>query len=265
VAASGVARIVPENKDFLERLAPYARQLDAFRHARLGARAAVDLLRGTPTDPGPLVADAYLAKLPGARIAFVGAGGVRTDLLQGELTQGMVMGVLPFANTLVTLELTGAEVRQALEDAVAFRVSVRPPEGGDWRKLQVIHTAGLTYRILPTRPRGQRVAAVRVRGAAGVWTELDPSARYLLVTNSFLAGGGDGLATLRDSQGTRVDTGFLEHDAFAEYLTGLGVVRPADGARVVIEAPAAISRLRPVSLLWPRGLDFVGGHGALAA
>lgn len=253
VEASGVASVAQGDPALLARLSPYAEKIAAFQNAPIGATLRVDLLRGTSTDPGPLVADAYLAKVPGAQIAFVGAGGIRRNMLAGPVTLGQVMGVLPFGNTLVAMDLTGAQIRDALEDAVEFRVSTRPPENNDFNKIVVVHTAGLSYVIRPLQPKGSRIAALLLRTADGKTRPLDPAATYRLVTNSFLAGGGDGLATLKNVTLNRVDTGYLEHDALAEYLTTLGAkgdIVPPAGPRVVIEVPAGTGGLRSALERW---------------
>ncbi len=259
VEASGAACIAQGDPEFLARLAPYAEKIAAFQNAPIGGTGGavlrVDLLRGTGTDPGPLVADAYLAKVPGAQIAFVGAGGIRRNMLAGPVTLGQVMGVLPFGNTLVAMDLTGAQIKDALEDAVEFRVSTRPPENNDYNKIVVVHTAGLSYVIRPLEPKGSRIAALLLRTADGRTTPLDPAATYRLVTNSFLAGGGDGLATLKNATLNRVDTGYLEHDALAEHLAALGAkgaIAPPAGPRVVIELPQGAKTVSPRSALEPR-------------
>ncbi|MBI5519025.1 MAG: 5'-nucleotidase C-terminal domain-containing protein [Desulfovibrio sp.] len=253
VEASGAASVGPGDPALLAMLKPYAEKIAAFQNSSLGVTLRVDMLRGTATDPGPLVADAYLAKVPGAQIAMVGAGGIRRDMLAGPVTQGLVMGVLPFGNTLVAMDLTGAQVKDALEDAYEFRIRTRPPENGDPRRIALIHTAGLTYAVHPERPKGSRVDGLALRGTDGTAAPLDMAATYRLVTNSFLAGGGDGLATLKNATANRVDTGFLEHDAFAEHLKAQGAhggIGPAWGPRAVIVVPAGGDRLR--SALEPR-------------
>ncbi|MHC1701945.1 MAG: bifunctional UDP-sugar hydrolase/5'-nucleotidase [Humidesulfovibrio sp.] len=242
LTASGAARVVAEDAALAKRLEPYARQLEPFRNARIGARAAVDLIRGTATDPGAIVADAYLAGTPGAQLALLMPGGLRQDLFQGELTQGMVMGLLPFGNTLVSLDVTGAEFKSALEDAAEFRLKTHPPDGTaggtaagvDWRNVRVFHAAGFTCAVDPGRPRGGRIGSLRVRKADGGFAEIDPAATYRLVTNSYLAGGGDGQDTLKNAEGSRVDSGYLEHDVLAEHLKALGVVEAPKERRVVV-------------------------------
>lgn len=239
LADSGLARNVPEDPDMKKRLEPYAKQLVQLQNASLGARARVDLVRGSATDPGPIVADAYLKSAPSAQIAFVNAGGLRRDLFAGDLTLGMVLGVLPFGNTLVTLDLTGAEIKKALEEAVEFRITLRPPDNRDLRKLSIIHTAGLTYTIRPGRAEGERIFDLRVRRADGSLAPLDPAGTYRVVTSSFLAGGGDGLDTLKAAK-IRTDTGILEHDALARHLSALKDVVPPAQPRVVIDLGAGL-------------------------
>ena len=245
LTASGVARVVAEDAGVAARIASYARRLDAFRNAPLGARAVVDLIRGTATDPGPIVADAYLAKAPGAQLALLMPGGLRQDLYQGELTLGLVMGVLPFGNTLVTLNISGAEFKNALEDAAEFRLKVHPPDpakgGADAGNAALFHAGGFTCVVDPARPRGERVSQILVRGPGGGFAEMDPAATYLLVTNSYLAGGGDGQATLKGITTDRRDTGHLEHDALAEHLKALGVVQAPAQRRVVLRQGAGLS------------------------
>lgn len=252
LTASGAARVVAEDAGILARLAPYAAQLDAFRHEPIGATAAENLVRGTATDPGPLVADAYRAAVPGADLALIMPGNVRNDFFQGPITVGQVMGVLPFGNTIFVLDLTGAEVKNALEDAAEFKLKVRPPSeaGGspDLRRATVLHASGFACALRADAPRGQRVREVRILRPDGSSAPLDPTATYRLVTNSFLAGGGDGAATLGAAT-RREDTGILEADALTDHLRALKTVSAPRERRVVIEvgggAGGKVSRLGP--------------------
>ena len=94
--------------------------------------------------------------------------------------------------------------------------------------------AGFTCAVDPGRPRGGRIGSLRVRKADGGFAEIDPAATYRLVTNSYLAGGGDGQDTLKNAAGSRVDSGYLEHDVLAEHLKALGVVEAPKERRVVV-------------------------------
>ena len=247
--ASGAARVVAGDRAAAAWLAPYVRQLGRFRGTGIKARAGADLIRNTATDPGPLVADAFLAKVPAARIALVMPGNVRRDILEGEITLETVLGVLPFGNTLVTLDLTGAELKAVLEEAAQFRLKVRPPDRLDPATLQVFYAGGFTCAVDPARDKGGRVSDVRVRRPDGRFEPLDPAATYRLVTSSFLANGGDGLSTLKNARGARVDTGHLEHDALAAHLRSLGVVQPPADKRVVVKGAVERPAGRPVLFL----------------
>lgn len=241
--ASNQARLYDEDPALLAKLAPYAEQVAAFQDAPLGVTLQQDLVRGTATDPGPLVADSFLALVPGAQLSMVGGGGLRKDLPAGPLTLGQVMGVLPFGNTLVTMDITGAQIKDALEDAVEFRLSARPPAKGDLQRLVLVHTGGLSYVIHPLRPKGSRVDALTLLAPSvpapdAAPQPLDPAATYRLVTNNFLANGGDGLHTLKTISANRIDTGLLEHDALAQHLIALGAagaIKPPAGPRAVVD------------------------------
>lgn len=248
--ASGALAFGPQDPAALAMLAPYREKVAAMQGAPIGARAVVDLVRGSATDPGPLVADAYLAAVPGARLSLTNPGGLRKDLLAGEITLGAVMGVLPFANTLVAMDITGAQLKEALEQSVEFRLKTRPVSPADnWAELGrlLMHPGGFSYLVRPDAPYGQRIAELRLLGADGrAGAPLDLAASYRLVTNGFLAGGGDGLATLKAVTAGRQDTGLLDSDALADLLRRLGTVSaPAGGPRARIAPAGAHSLLAP--------------------
>lgn len=67
-----------------------------------------------------LVSKGFLLNVPNADVAIQNRGGCRTDILEGDVAFGAVFDILPFSNTLSTLEMTGEEIRLVLEDAVNF-------------------------------------------------------------------------------------------------------------------------------------------------
>lgn len=155
---------------------------------------------------GYVVADAQLAYLKdkGAVAAFMNRGGVRRDLPKGKVSYGDLIEVQPFTNTLVLIDLTGAEIKAMLEHGVMGSVERGPV---------IIPSAGAWYRFDTSKPEGQRVVEAVVGGAP-----LDPAKTYRVVVNSFMAGGGDGLVMLRDSAGARTDTGFVDVDSLVAYF-----------------------------------------------
>jgi len=65
-----------------------------------------------------LITDSWLFVDPTADIAMTNDGGIRQGLPAGDITKGTIVGVLPFLNTLVELELTGAEVMDCLRSGI---------------------------------------------------------------------------------------------------------------------------------------------------
>ena len=133
---------------------------------------------------GNLVADA-MRKAVSADIAFTNGGGIRgnTQYEAGHtLTRRDILTELPFGNGTVLLELTGAQVREALEHG--YRAA--PEATGSF-----LHVSGLTAEIDTTKPAGERVSNVMVGGEA-----LDDAKTYKVATNDFMARGGDGYGML---------------------------------------------------------------------
>jgi 5'-nucleotidase len=128
---------------------------------------------------GDLVADAHRAAAPGAQVAFTNAGGLRADLPAGPLTWGDLFAAQPFGNELVALTLTGADLLDLLES-----------QWGPGRQ-DVLQVSGLSYGWSAAASPGSKVRGVQVGGVP-----LDPAARYRVVVNGFLAGGGDGFGVL---------------------------------------------------------------------
>lgn len=134
-----------------------------------------------------LICDAMLeaTKPMGSVVAFMNAGGVRSALNAGKITYGDAIGVQPFNNTLVVLDLTGAEVEQAL-------------------------ASGVLYVSKGSSKKGNKIVI------AG--QDLDPAKTYRCTFNSFVADGGDGLAVVKAAKGKRTDTGLVDVDVFIEHI-----------------------------------------------
>lgn len=148
----------------------------------------------------------------GADIGFMNPGGLRDELRNdpsgenGNITLAEANGVLPFANTLVTLDLTGEQVRNVLEQQWQPADSSRP-------FLALGTSDNLTWTYDPTAAAGERITSVTIDGAP-----LDPAKTYTVATASFLAGGGDNFSEF--SAGTNVrDTGLIDSEAWMAYLS----------------------------------------------
>ena len=177
---------------------------------------------------GNLLADAILAATAeqGVSIAFQNGGGVRSSIDPGPITMGEVLTVLPFSNTLATVEVTGADVIEALENGVS------DVENGAGRFAQV---SGLKYSYSLAKPVGERVSDVQVM-AAGAWAPIDEAATYKIVTNNYVRGGGDGYETFA-SGANPYDFGPPLEQVVADYIEAQGgqYTPYTDGRITVIE------------------------------
>jgi 5'-nucleotidase len=156
-----------------------------------GSLAAGENAIDTPL--GRLVADAQLAATRdpargAAQIGFINSGGVRAGFStqpDGSVTYGQIFTLQPFGNTLEVLELTGAELRQTLEQQFS------DDPAGAFRQSFLIPSQGFTYAFDRTAPVGGRIVAMTLDGQA-----IDPGKIYRVTVNNFLANGGDGFSNL---------------------------------------------------------------------
>lgn len=183
--------------------------------------------RAMECEMGNTVADAMLAEVASQdiRIALANGGGLRASLGAGTATLGDVLTVLPFQNTLYTLEVTGETLLAALEHGV------NGVEEGAGRFPQV---AGVRFAIdLSVAPDQGRVSDVEVMGENG-FEPLDPSATYGLVTNNFMAGGGDGYAMLREGGMNGYDTAIDLAEVLARHLSDNEPFAPTLDGRIAL-------------------------------
>ena len=158
---------------------------------------------------GGVIADAAVAATrdQGAQVGFMNPGGIRKDLETGEggiVSFGQAQAVLPFGNTLVVMDLTGAQLRRVLEQQWDRPAASSPSV--------LAVSSSLTYDWDGTQPVGRRTANVKVDGKA-----LDDNKVYRVVANNFLAEGGDNIPMF--AKGTRrVETGLRDLDALIAYL-----------------------------------------------
>jgi 5'-nucleotidase len=194
----------------------------------------------TPESPlGDVIADAQLAHAkeedPEADLALMNSGGIRADLTHaasgqegdGVVTYEEVFTVQPFSNTVNLLDLTGEQLLQVLREQVTGDNEAEP------KILQV--SDGFTYTLDLTKSGADRIVAdsVEINGEA-----LDTGATYRVAVNSFLAGGGDGFATLAEGGNPHVggdDLMVLEEWLAANSSEGEPLKAPAADRITVVE------------------------------
>jgi 5'-nucleotidase/UDP-sugar diphosphatase len=168
---------------------------------------------------GNLVADAMLARVKdqGIEIAIANSGGLRASIDAGEVTQGEVLTVLPFQNTLSTFNVSGQTVIDALENGVSQIEEV---------KGRFPQVAGISFTVDASAEVGARISDVMVGGAP-----IDPATVYGLVSNNYVRGGGDGYKMFRDAENA-YDFGPDLADVTAEYLAAQGPYQPYTDGRI---------------------------------
>ncbi len=244
VAADLQLSLVTEDATVASALQRYTEQLDTFRNQVVGTatedlcleripgaggRSAIEGCDAQTRDHGSdisnLVAQAFLYLSKNADVAIQNGGGVRTDIPQGDITIGDAYTLLPFANTLVDLTMTGAEIRQVLNEAADF---AHDPNGSSGA---YPYAAGLRWNVDMSRAAGERLFNIEVRDRDGsVWRALTDADVLNVVTNSFTAGGRDGYLTFGTvtNDGRAVDT-FLDYaQSFVDYVEAVGTLnKPA--------------------------------------
>ncbi|WIV59734.1 bifunctional metallophosphatase/5'-nucleotidase [Amycolatopsis nalaikhensis] len=160
---------------------------------------------------GDVIADAQLAgtQSNNAVVAITNPGGIRADLTykssangegDGVVTYGEAFTVQPFANIMQTITLTGANLKNVLEQQW---------QGTTTRILQI--SSSLHYSYSASAPQGSRISNITING-----TPVDPAASYRVSVNNFLAAGGDGFTEF--TKGTDLAGGPVDLDAFIAYL-----------------------------------------------
>ena len=205
-----------------------------FQRARRNDPVAQSVVenRGGESTLGNLVAEIQRWKTD-ADIAFMNPGGLRADLL-GELgtprvlTYRQAADVQPFANTLVTMDLTGAQIKTILEQQWQRDADGNIPSRPF---LRLGTSRGFTSTYDPSRAEGGRITGMWLDGEA-----IDPGAVYRVAATSFLASGtGDnfwGFAAATNKQ----DTGKTDLQAVVDYMavnapSGAGEPLPVDYAQ----------------------------------
>lgn len=111
-------------------------------------------------------------------------GGIRTDLNKGPITWGELFAIQPFGNDIVTMKLTGDQIRTLLNQQWAT---------GTPRIMQI---SGLHYTWSTELPNGQKVLDIFLPNGK----KIDPNAEYSLTVNNFMADGGDGFVILKQGK-----------------------------------------------------------------
>ncbi|MGE5578217.1 MAG: bifunctional metallophosphatase/5'-nucleotidase [Syntrophothermus sp.] len=188
--------------------------------AEVLGNAPAEILRNYDQESalGNMVAD-IMRQAAGTQMAFTNAGGLRADVPAGPVTLGKIWEVMPFDNTIVTMELTGAQVLEVLKN----------------KSKGMVQSSGLRFKYDPAA-LGDTRAILEVTLLDG--KPLDPNQVYTVATNNFMASGGDNFTAF--TGGKKVfDTNILIRDAMVKWLkaetaAGRAIAPRIDGRAIPI-------------------------------
>ena len=154
----------------------------------------------TETILGQWITD-IMRNTAGAEVAFYNTGGIRKGIAPGVITMGNLYEVIPFDNTICTVEMTGRQIMKVLEYGLMNQ------------KIGMVQYSGLKVIYNSQASSDRRIVAVM--SGTGKPLELDKT--YTVAINDFLAAGGDGFVVLQQGKKLR-DTGIVVRDSLVEAL-----------------------------------------------
>lgn len=164
------------------------------------AHTDVDLGR---EELGIMVADSYRQHFD-TDLGWQNGGGIRADIVAGDIKLRDAYSVLPFGNKAVATEATGSEILLGLEQGIASN-----PAGGNGFP----RVAGLTFEFVKDAPLGERVTSVSMEDG----TPLDLNKTYTVAISQFLQEGGDGTDAFLDNT-LLTNSMVTDVEAFIAYL-----------------------------------------------
>jgi 2',3'-cyclic-nucleotide 2'-phosphodiesterase (5'-nucleotidase family) len=219
---------VAPDADVAARVAMYEAKLDADLGQPIG-RTATELdsrnaaVRGGEAVIGNLFADA-LRERANADVTLINGGGFRGGRVypaDSALSRKEVLTELPFLNKAYVLEVTGATLKAALEAGFS---------GAENEVGRFPQVSGMRVKADLTRPDGRRVVAVEIGGRP-----LSDAQVYKLVTNDYLANGGDGYTPLKSAKVLRGDADAdLVANIVIDYIMAKGTVSPKLDGRIMV-------------------------------
>lgn len=206
-----------EDQEVLGAMKPYLEGADKLLNKPVGTAAAElvggkSISRSQETNLGNLITDGMRAKT-GADIAMQNGGGIRAGIAPGAITYRDVLTVQPFGNTLVEMQLTGAQVVEVLNMA-----ATQVESGG------FLHLSGLTVTYNQQAAKAEKVMVDN--------KPIDLEKTYKVVTNNFVAAGGDGYKMLKPL--AKYDTGYVDAEATMEFIQDQNTVDPKVEGRITI-------------------------------
>ena len=135
------------------------------------------VVRGKETNAGDLVADAYRYAMK-ADIGMENGGGIRNNIMAGDITYGDVIGMLPYDNTLRRISVTAAQLKEMLTRCTAFV----PALDGNFPQC-----SGLRFTV---HSKSHTVSDIEILQPDGSYAPIDMHRTYSVALTSYNHEGG---------------------------------------------------------------------------
>lgn len=194
----------------------------------------IRLVRTRETAIGNFCADAYRF-VTGADIGVVNGGGIRANIEKGEVTYADLIAVHPFGNMLCVIEITGAELLDALE--VSYSV-VKNSYAEDGHAVgengEFLHVSGMKVTIdtsiettivynengmVESLGDARRVTDVMIMNENGEYEPLDPEKTYTLASHNYYLKNNGGNHTFFDDNKLLIDESIEDYQVLITYIT----------------------------------------------
>jgi 5'-nucleotidase/UDP-sugar diphosphatase len=208
-----VTNVAPD-PDVAKVLVPFETRVAA-KMAEVVGEASTDIRRSTSEESAlaNVVADAFREKAK-TQIALHNVGGIRANIVKGRITWGNAFEVLPFQNTLVTLKITGAQLKKTIIHGLSSTVGL-------------MAISGVRVRFDHTKSDEPQLVSLTLADG----TPVDDAKLYSVTTNDFVLAGGDGYTELANGTDIR-DTGIYLRDVFVDYIKSRRVLFPVLDGRI---------------------------------
>lgn len=177
-------------------------------------------IRDVESPMSNMVAQMFADMLSDGDESFIGIqnpGGTRASFDAGDIAYREAALTLPFANSLFTTQITGAQFKTVLEQQWQRDANGNVPSRPF---LQLGLSDNVSYTFDESRPEGDRITSISINGAP-----IEPETLYTVGSGSFLIAGGDNFRELANGVNTR-DTGRADLEAWTEWLFEQDEVSP---------------------------------------
>lgn len=209
-------------------------------------------LRTGETNAGDFITDAARKTVPGVDIALLNSGSIRGDCIipAGEISYLTLNEIFPYENLMVTMQMTGSEIKETLERSASAIIITgdgcpgdeRAPSGGFLQVSGVRFTINtkadtfcIDYDTDTVKSVGERIEHLSVVTASGGVVPIEMEKTYTVAVNDYLAGGGDGytnLGAIPDARKFNTEINLM--DLVAGEIAKQNPISPATDGRIAV-------------------------------